>query len=291
MGKKSEELTPYGGQALIEGVMMRGKNEFAVAIRKPSGNIIVQKKAIKSLAGRWPVFKLPLFRGVLALFESLILGIQVLAYSANEAAEEEDEELSPKEIALTIILAVGLAVLLFIVIPTVAAHFMNGWMNDFWQNVGEGIIRIGVFICYLLAITRIKEIQRVFQYHGAEHKVINTWENKQELTVDNARSHSTLHPRCGTAFLLIVLVLMIVLYSLLQTDTLWMRVYSRLLLLPVIAGIGYELLKFSGRFAKKWWVAILISPGLWLQRLTTREPDDEQLEVAIRALKEVLPSC
>lgn len=286
-----EGRTAYGGQAVIEGVMMRGKKEFAVAIRKATGDIIVQKEALHSWSDRYPVFKLPLLRGVLALFESLILGIKVLAYSANQAAGEEGEELTPREVALTIAVAVGLAIFLFIIVPTGAAFFLEGKVSYFWQNTFEGIVRIGVFLGYLLAITCIKDVQRVFEYHGAEHKVIHTWEREEELTVDNVRRHSTLHPRCGTAFMLIVLILTVLLYSIFSSNNLLDRVFLRLLFLPVIAGVGYELLKLSGKYAQKGkWINILIAPGLWLQRLTTREPDDNQLEVAIRALQAILPA-
>ncbi|MBZ4688105.1 MAG: hypothetical protein PWQ96_1178 [Clostridia bacterium] len=277
----------YGGQAVIEGVMMRGPKELAVAVRKQAGNIVIDRRPIKSLAEKLPFFKLPFLRGVLALIEALVIGIQALTYSASQAADEEEEELTAKEIFLTITVAFGLAILLFVVIPTGAAHFLE-WMTPFWQNIVEGTLRIAIFLGYIVAISRMKDIQRVFQYHGAEHKVIHTYEAGEELTVENSRKYSTLHPRCGTAFLFMVLILTIILFSFLNTPYLWWRILSRVLLMPIIAGIAYELIKISGKYSQKTAISILIKPGLWLQKLTTREPDDKQLEVAIEALRAVL---
>jgi len=278
----------YGGQAVIEGVMMRGPASYAVAVRKQDGQISLKSEAVASLSQRYPFLKWPLVRGVVALAESMIVGVQTLTYSANESAGEEEEQLSAREIFWTVLLAVGLAALLFIVIPSVAAHFLTG-LSPFWQNMAEGLVRIGIFLIYVVAISRMPDIARVFQYHGAEHKVIHTLEAGEPLTVEFARGHSTLHPRCGTSFLLLVMVLTILIYSFLNTPQLWWRIVSRLLLLPVVAGISYELLKFSGRHADSVWLKWSIAPGLWLQKLTTREPDDSQLEVAIFALQSVLP--
>ncbi|MGI6551790.1 MAG: DUF1385 domain-containing protein [Bacillota bacterium] len=278
----------YGGQAVYEGVMMRGPQVVSLAVRKAGGDIILEKQHFKSLGARFPILKLPLFRGVIALFEALVLGVQMLTKSFNLAAEAEEEELSPREIAVTILVAVGLAVLLFIVIPTGAAHFTRGYLNNFWQNLLEGLLRIAIFLVYVLAIGRMKDIERVFQYHGAEHKVIHALEAGDELTVENAKKYTTLHPRCGTSFLLFVLVLTIFIYSLLETPGLLWRIGSRILLLPVIAGLAYEFIKWSGRKCDVPWVKLIIAPGLWLQKLTAREPDDSQLEVAICALEGAL---
>lgn len=279
----------YGGQALIEGVMMRGAKQMAIAVRRPSGDILVESSQISSLAEKLPLLKLPLLRGVLALAESLVIGVRALTFSANMAVGEEEEELSKGELALTILLAIGLAVVLFIIIPTTAAFYLKGFVGGgVWQNLTEGIIRITMFVLYVIVISRIKDIQRVFQYHGAEHKVIHAYEAGEELTVENAKRHSSLHPRCGTAFLLLVMVLTIFVYSTLQTPNLMFRVVSRLALLPLIAGMGYEILKWSSRHTRSPLVKLLITPGLWLQRLTTRPPDDSQVEVAIKAMEEVL---
>jgi uncharacterized protein YqhQ len=278
----------YGGQALIEGVMMRGAKQMAIAVRRPSGDILVESSQISSLAEKLPLLKLPLLRGVLALVESLVIGVRALTFSANMAVGEE-EELSKGELAVTILLAIGLAVVLFIIIPTTAAFYLKGFVGGgVWQNLVEGFIRITMFVLYVIVISRIKDIQRVFQYHGAEHKVIHAYEAGEELTVENAKRHSSLHPRCGTAFLLLVMVLTIFVYSTLQTPNLMFRVVSRLALLPLIAGMGYEILKWSSRHTRSPLVKLLITPGLWLQRLTTRPPDDSQVEVAIKAMEEVL---
>ncbi|MDS1030354.1 DUF1385 domain-containing protein [Bacillota bacterium LX-D] len=279
----------YGGQAVIEGVMMRGPKDWAVAVRKKTGEIIVDKKKINSIVQRYPFLKWPLLRGVVALFEAMILGIKVLTYSANMSVDDDEEEtLSNKEIALTMVVAVGLALLLFVVIPTVAAYFMKAYFNVFWQNILEGFLRIGIFIAYVYGIGKMSDIQRVFQYHGAEHKTIHTYEAGEKLEVSNARKHSTLHPRCGTSFMLAVLVLTIFLFSFFTAPNIWVRIGSRLLLMPIVAGISYEFIKWSGKHAHHALVKTMIAPGLWLQKLTTREPDDKQLEVAICALEAVL---
>ena len=278
----------YGGQAVIEGVMMRGPKRYAVAVRKPGGDIVLDEKPISSLMERFAFLKWPFIRGFIALLESLLIGIKTLTYSANQAGEEEEEELTRWEMVVTISMAVGLAVLLFIVLPTGAAHYLENWFTPFWQNFMEGLIRIAVFIIYVVAISQMKDIQRVFQYHGAEHKVIHTYEAGKELTAENAGKFSAMHPRCGTSFLLLVLILTVIVYSFLHTPQLWWRILSRVLLLPVIAGIGYEILKFSGKHAAHPLMRILIAPGLWLQKLTTREPEESQLEVAIKALEAVL---
>jgi len=278
----------YGGQAVIEGVMMRGARHLAVAVRRPDGDILVDARNISSLGERFPVLRRPVLRGVVALVEALTLGIQVLTFSANQSVGEEEEELSKGEMALTIVLAVGLAILLFIIIPTTAAHFMRTYLAGFWQSLAEGLLRIVIFLLYIITISRIRDIQRVFQYHGAEHKVIHAYEAGEDLTVANAQRHTTLHPRCGTAFLLIVMVLTILVYSLLPPMGIWARIGSRILLLPLVAGLGYEILKLSSRNLQRPLIRALIAPGLWLQRLTTREPGDDQVEVAISALQAVL---
>lgn len=283
----------YGGQAVIEGVMMRGPRDVAIAVRGPKGDIIVDSRELKPIQEKYPIFKKPIFRGVIALFDSMVLGIRMLTYSANLALEEEEEDLSIIEIILTVALAVGLAVLLFIVAPTVAAHFMSGYFGVFGQNVFEGVLRIVIFLGYVAVISVLKDIQRVFQYHGAEHKVIHAYEAGTDLgDVRNIQSYSTLHPRCGTAFLLIVMVLTVFFFSFLGAPGLLERIMSRILLLPLVAGLAYECLRFSAKHDKNIFVRALIAPGLWLQKLTTREPDDGQVEVAVKALKAVLAqSC
>lgn len=278
----------YGGQAVIEGVMMRGPDTRAIAVRRPDQSIVVDEKPVGSLTRRVPVLKWPLVRGVVVLIESLVLGIEALTFSAGQAVGEE-EELTAKEIFITVGIALGLAVLLFAVLPTAAAHLLNRVApGSLAQNLLEGLFRIAIFLAYVAAIGQVGDIRRVFQYHGAEHKVINAFEAGEELTVEKVQRHSTLHPRCGTSFLLIVLAVSILLFSLLGKQVLWWRILSRVLLLPVVAGIGYELVKLSGRYAAVPLCRVLIAPGLWLQKMTTSQPDDGQVEVAIAAFGAVL---
>lgn len=278
----------YGGQAVIEGVMMRGPSSRAIAVRLPEGGITVDSKAVGSVTQKFPFLKWPLIRGVVALVESLIIGIEALSFSANQAMGEE-EELSKTEIVLTMGLAFALAVFLFVIVPTWAAHlFKNQVHGSFAQNLLEGILRMGVFLLYVVIIGRLQDIKRVFQYHGAEHAVINAYEAGDDLVVEKVRKYSTFHPRCGTSFLLIVLVLSVFLFALLGQQVLWWRITSRVLLLPVLAGISYEALKLSAKYADNALCRLLITPGRWLQGLTTGKPDDSQLEVAISALSAVL---
>jgi len=280
----------YGGQAVIEGVMMRGPDSRAVAVRRPDQTIVIDRKPVGSLTRRAPVLKWPLARGVVVLIEALVLGIEALTYSANQAAgEAEEEKLTTREIIMTISFALGLAVLLFGVLPVAAAHLLQKIApGSLVQSLIEGIFRIVIFLAYVVAIGRLADIRRVFQYHGAEHKVINAFEAGEELSVERAQRYSTLHPRCGTSFLLIVMVISILLFSLLGEQALWWRILSRVLLLPAVAGISYELVKLSGKYASAPLCRILIAPGLWLQKLTTAPPDDGQVEVAISAFGAVL---
>jgi len=278
----------YGGQAVIEGVMMRGPNSRAVAVRLPEGGIAVDEKQVGSITKRYPFLKWPLLRGVVALVESLLIGIEALNYSASKALGEE-EELSKTEIILTIGFALALAVVLFVIVPTGAAHLLkNLFQGSLAQNLVEGMLRLVVFLLYVILIGRLEDIKRVFQYHGAEHKVINAYEAGQDLTVEKVQRFSTFHPRCGTSFLLIVLVLSIFLFASLGHQVLWWRITSRVLLLPVLAGISYEVLKLSAKYAENFLCRLLITPGRWLQGLTTGEPDDSQVEVAISAFDAVL---
>lgn len=277
-----------GGQAVIEGVMMRGQRYIATAVREPGGGITVQKELLESVADRYPLLKKPMLRGVVALVESLIYGLKALSFSAR-AAGEEGEELTAKEIAFTMAFAFALAIVLFIVIPTYAAKYIHSAITDSrLLNLLEGLLRLGIFFAYISAISLMKDIQRVFQYHGAEHKTIHAYEAGAPLEVDAIRSFSRLHPRCGTNFLLIVMLVSIILFAFLGWPDLWLRILSRIVLLPVVAGVAYEMIRFAGRSDKKW-VAWAIAPGLWLQNLTTREPSDDQIEVAIEALKAVRP--
>jgi len=279
----AEPEVHYGGQAVIEGVMMRGPKKTAVAIRRPDNSILVKSEPNFPIAERFPFLKLPLLRGVVALFEALVIGIRYLTFSANQAMEDEEDELSTRDLVLTVAIALVLAIGIFVLLPTGAAVLLNNKASIFWQNVVEGLVRIIFFLLYVVAIGRIKDIQRVFQYHGAEHKVINAFEAGDELTIDAVRRYTTLHPRCGTSFLLLVLVLTIVVFTMVGHGSILWRFGSRLVLLPVVAGLAYELLKFTGKHLDIFVVKIIAAPGLWLQRLTTREPDDGMLEVALAA--------
>ncbi|MFZ5640732.1 MAG: DUF1385 domain-containing protein [Bacillota bacterium] len=279
----------YGGQAVIEGVMMRGPEELAIAVRKANNEIVLEEKPINSVTKKFPFLKWPFLRGTVMLFESLIIGVRALTFSANQAADGEEEELSNWELALTIAVAMGLGILLFVVTPASIARLLYVIKSPVLVTFLEGLVRISIFLVYVLIISRMKDIQRVFQYHGAEHKVIHAYEAGEELTVANAQKYSTLHPRCGTSFLLIVMVIMIFLFSFIGKPPLLIRIAAKIILLPVVAGISYEIIKLSGKYARTPVMKIIIAPGLWLQKLTTREPDDGQVEVAIRALAAVLP--
>ncbi|SPF56002.1 conserved membrane hypothetical protein [Candidatus Desulfosporosinus infrequens] len=283
----------YGGQAVIEGVMMRGPRESAIAVRLPDGKIELTRLKLNSWSTK-PILKLPLIRGFVALVDSLIVGTRALTFSANRSMGEEEggeEELGFWEMSLTVGFAFGLGLLFFVGLPTGMAHLLRGKVSGvMWQNLLEGAIRLVVFFLYILIISRLRDIQRVFQYHGAEHKAIFTYEAGKELTVENARPFPRLHPRCGTSFLLIVVVVSMCVFAFVGLTPLWWRFLSRMLLMPFVAGIAYEILKFSSRHLESPWLRWLVVPGLLLQKLTTREPDDAQLEVALTALKGVLDS-
>ena len=278
-----------GGQAVIEGVMMRGPKDVATAVRDPNGRIQVETHPVSSIADRYPILKKPMLRGTVSLVESLVLGLRSLSYSAKMAGDE-DEQLTDKEMAGTIIFALVLASILFIAIPTGAAKFFHFITDDpVFLNLMEGFLRLAIFLAYIGGISRMKDIRRVFQHHGAEHKTIHCYEAGLPLTVANVQRFSRLHPRCGTNFLLIVMLVSIFVYAFLGWPSLIERIVSRILLLPVVAGISYELIRFAGRTTNP--VALkLIQPGLWLQYLTTRPPQDDMVEVAIESLKAVLPA-
>jgi len=279
----------YGGQAVIEGVVMRGRRELAIAVRRPDSCIILKEETLDPVTERHSWLRLPVLRGFVSLAETLVMGVRALNYSASQAAEAEGEEISATELALTIAFSLGLAILLFVVLPTAAVHWIRTAVPGVLaQNVVEGVLRMGIFFGYVVAISRMRDIQRVFEYHGAEHKSIHALEAGEELTVEKARAYSTLHPRCGTSFLLVVMVASIVIFSALGTGELWWRISSRIVLLPLVAGVGYEIIKWSCRHQHRWWGKTIMAPGLWLQKLTTREPDDQQLEVALAALRRVI---
>ena len=268
-----------GGQAVIEGVMMRGKTHVAVAVRQPDGEISVDVRPVNSISDRYPILKKPFLRGVVSLVESLVMGMKALAYSA-QVSGDEDEKLDSKEMALTIAVSAGLAILLFIVIPTWSMRFLTGITQDHMAlNLAEGVLRMAIFLAYIAAISSMNDIQRVFQYHGAEHKTIYTYEAGLPLKVENVRPFSTLHPRCGTNFLMIVMLISMFIFTFLGWPSLLERIASRIILMPVIAGVSYELIRYAGAHTDNPLVRIAITPGLLLQKLTTRQPDDSQIEV------------
>jgi len=278
-----------GGQAVIEGVMMRGPKLTATAVRDPQGEIQVEANPVHSITERFPILKKPMLRGSVSLVESLIIGMKSLSYSAQMAGEE-DEKLTDKELAGTIVFALVLASILFIAIPTGAAKLFHDITEDpFFLNLMEGFLRLAIFLLYIWGISRMKDIRRVFQYHGAEHKTIHCYEAGLPLTVENVQKFSRLHPRCGTNFLLIVMLVSIFVFAFLGWPSLWERIASRILLLPVVAGISYEIIRLAGR-SQNAIIQTAIKPGLWLQYLTTRPPEDEMVEVAIESLKAVLPA-
>ena len=273
---------------------MRAPRSMAIAVRRPDGEISVKSEMVIPLSERFPIVKLPIVRGAVALFSSLIIGVQALNFSANEAlaeGEQKQEELSNWAIGGTMAAAFGFGILLFFIMPLYLTKLLVPVIGDsnIVFNLVDGVIRVAVFLIYIIAISRMADIQRVFQYHGAEHKSIFTFEAGEELTVDNVRKYSCLHPRCGTSFLLIVMLVSILVFSLIPK--LWpfyLKAGSRIVLLPVIAGLSYEVLKWTAKHDSHPLVKMIISPGLALQRLTTREPDDSQLEVAIRSMEVAL---
>jgi uncharacterized protein YqhQ len=282
-----------GGQAVLEGVMMRGPSNWALAVRKPDGEIAEVNQPIRSVMARHWFFRLPVVRGVIALGESLAIGFRALAISANYAAQEEGDdgevqtELSRGAIIFAFAIAIGFALMLFKVTPVLITSLLPVDATGSFVIV-EGLIRVAIFIAYLLVISLLPDLRRVFQYHAAEHKVINAYEAGEELVPERVQKFSLIHPRCGTAFLLWVMVIAIFVFAFLGRPPLHWMIASRILLLPLIAGLAYELIRFAGKHTGNRALMTLLAPGLWLQRLTTREPSLDQLEVSISALKEVL---
>ena len=285
---------PIGGQAVLEGVMMRGPSNWAVAVRKPDGQIAEVCRPIESVMKRHWFFRLPVVRGVIALGESLAIGFRALSISAQYAAQEEgadaeevQTELSRGALFFAFAVAIAFAVLLFKVTPALITNWLPIDTTGTFVIV-EGLVRVTIFILYLALVSLLPDLKRVFQYHAAEHKAINALEAGEELTPENVQRHSLIHPRCGTAFLLWVMVIGIFVFAFVGQPAWYWLITSRILLLPVIAGIAYELIRFAGRHSDNRILMALLAPGLWLQRLTTREPSLDQIEVSISALQEVL---
>jgi uncharacterized protein YqhQ len=284
---------PIGGQAVLEGVMMRGPSNWALAVRKPDGEIAQVDRQINSVMLRHRLFRLPVIRGVIALGESLSVGFRALAISAHYAAQEEGDdgevstELSRGSLIFAFALAIGFAIMLFKVTPALLTNWLPIESTGQFVIV-EGVIRVAIFIAYIVLISFLPDLRRVFQYHAAEHKAINAYEAGEELIPEKVQRFSLIHPRCGTAFLLWVMVIAIFVFAFFGRPDWYWLIASRILLLPLIAGIAYELIRFAGRHTDNRVLMALLAPGLWLQRLTTREPSLDQIEVSIRALREVL---
>src|SRR5207249_6689596 len=290
-------MTTVGGQAVLEGVMMRGPSNWAVAVRKPDGDIAQVHQPISSPMARHRLFRLPVIRGVIALGESLAIGFRALAISANyqaqaegkegEEGEEVVTELTRGQLIFAFAIAIGFAVLLFKVSPALLTDWI-GIKRTGWFVIVEGGIRVTIFVLYLSVISLFPDLRRVFQYHAAEHKAINAYEAGEELDPETVQRHSLIHPRCGTAFLLWVMVIAIFVFAFFGRPVWYWLIAERILLLPLIAGLAYELIRFAGKHQDNRVLMTLLAPGMWLQRLTTREPTLDQLEVGIRALREVL---
>ena len=284
--------SPIGGQAVLEGVMMRGPTAWSLAVRKPNGEIAEVNRPIQSalLKHRW--LRLPVVRGVIALGESLAIGFRALAISANYAAQEEgkegeETELTKGQLVFAFAIAIGFAIMLFKVSPALITNWLPIESTG-WFVIVEGVIRVLIFVAYLSLISLLPDLRRVFQYHAAEHKAINAYEAGGELEPETVQRYSLIHVRCGTAFLLYVMVIAIFVFAFFGRPAWYWLIASRILLLPVIAGLAYEVIRFAGRHPRNTALRTLLAPGLWLQRLTTRQPTLDQIEVSIRALSEVL---
>ncbi len=281
----------YGGQAVIEGVMMRGQKTMVTAVRRPNGELAMDIQPLATIYTGW-MRKAPLIRGVIVLIEALVLGIKTLLYSANVSLEEEEEKISGWLVWAMVLFSVALAVGLFSMAPLFLTKLLDPYIPSEPSTVFpliEGFIRLAIFIIYLKLMTLVPDIKRVFAYHGAEHKTVNAYEDGVPLEVEAIKGYSTAHVRCGTSFLFAVLIIAILVFALIgRPSSLWLMVLSRIILIPVIAALGYEVTHFGGKHAKNSLVRAILYPGLLLQKLTTRQPDNSQLEVAISALRKVV---
>ena len=290
---ESGEETLVGGQAVMEGVMMRAPHSYCVAVRKPNGEIAIEESPLPRVSEKYPIFKLPILRGVGTLGQAMWLGVKALRFSANAALDEEGKDGKPQEISswvmtLNLMFSFGFFIFLYKFVPLYAAKLLGNQFPVLQGNVAfnvvDGVIRIGIFLGFLYLISRWKDIRRVFEYHGAEHKVVFNFESGKPVNVENAQSFVTWHPRCGTSFLLVVMLISMIVYMTLPFESFAGRFLSRILLLPVIAGLSYEVIRFAAK-RRVGLMAALTTPGLWLQRITTQPPSDDQTSIAIRALE------
>jgi uncharacterized protein YqhQ len=278
----------YGGQAVVEGVMMRGADHWAVAVRKPAGDIYVESHDIDSVAKKHPFFAKPLLRGILVLGQSLAIGTRALLIATNQSMDDE-EQLTSRQVGFALALAMVFFVAIFVLGPT----FLFAWVQHRFgggvlTNVFEGLFRVALFVAYLWVIGKTKDIHRVFEYHGAEHKTIAAFEHGDPLDPEHVDQYSTVHVRCGTNFLIIVMVITIFVFTLFGTPGIWWRIGSRIVAIPLIAGVAYEALRLGARYPTSMVMRVLMAPGLWLQKITTQKPDREQIQVAIASFDEVL---
>jgi uncharacterized protein YqhQ len=285
---RTNENHLYGGQAVMEGVMMRGAAHWAVAVRRPAGDVYVESHPIESLAKRHPLAAKPFLRGVMVLGQSLVIGTRAMMVAANQSMDEDDQ-LSSKQVGISLAVALVFFVLIFILGPTALfAWAGHRFGNGTWILVLEGVFRVALLVGYLWLIGRFKEVRRVFQYHGAEHKTIAAYEHDEPLDPAHVDPFPKEHVRCGTNFLIIVMIVTILVFTLIGTPGIWWRIGSRIVAIPVIAGIAYEALRLGARFPNSALMRGLMTPGIWLQKITTKAPDTEQIEVAITSFEEVL---
>ncbi len=278
----------YGGQAVIEGVMMRGQKTVVTAVRRPNGGLALDIQSLSTIyTGR--MRKTPLIRGIIVLIEALVLGMKSLLYSANVSLEEEEEKISGGLVWILVIVSLTFGVALFFLAPLFLTKLLDSYINSSLVfHLIEGFIRLGIFITYLKLMTLIPDIKRVFAYHGAEHKAVNAYEAGVPLEVEAIKEYNTAHVRCGTSFLFVVLIIAIIIFALVGRPAIWLMILSRIILIPVIAALGYEFIYFGANHARNAIVRVILAPGLLLQALTTREPDDSQLDVAVSALRKVV---
>jgi uncharacterized protein YqhQ len=284
--------TDFGGQALLEGVLMRGRGAVGVALRHPDGSIVATSEPLNSILHRNRFARAPFFRGLVLLYETLVIGTRWLMRSGSVQAEGEGQEIGRGTIALTLVFTLALAIGLFVLLPLflagATARATIGPGQTLIEHLIEGLIRVVIFVGYLLLVSRSSEIRRTFQYHGAEHMTIHALEGEDPLDVEHVRRYPTAHQRCGTEFLVIFIILSILMFSLLAGQNLLISVVGRVALVPVIAALAYELLRFGARYRDRWWIRWLFLPGIWLQAITTRQPDDSMIEVAIASMREAL---
>lgn len=289
MGCKPNSDDIAGGQAILEGVMMRHGNKIAAAVRAPDKKIVFQEREYIPLTKRYKVLGWMFVRGTITLFEMMIIGIQCLMFSADVALSEEEKKPQGWEMYVSLAISFSVAIFFFVVVPAFFFTKVKIYIDSLvLLNILEGCVRLSMFLCFLSATLLMTDMRRVYMYHGAEHKTVFAWEDGQDLTIENVKKYSTRHPRCGTSFILFVMIVSILVFSLLGRPDFLHRVLYKILLLPVVAGISYEAIRFTGKYSRFKMIQILSWPGLALQRITTREPDDEQIEVAIAAMKKVI---